>query len=91
MSLEWISNQHKWLWAEDFNEDGLRWLFDKSALTYKHLEPSCSISFLFFADWVNQLPLGVVGVAVGALVLGDDDGVALGLNDNLKKLIKSMS
>jgi putative peptidoglycan lipid II flippase len=31
--------------------------------------PSGSISFLFFADRVNQLPLGVVGVAVGTALL----------------------
>ena len=33
------------------------------------LLPSGSISFLFFADRVNQLPLGVVGVAVGTALL----------------------
>ena len=31
--------------------------------------PSGSISYLFFADRVNQLPLGVVGVAVGTALL----------------------
>lgn len=45
-----------------------------------------SVSFLYFADRVNQLPLGVVGVAVGVALLpllsrqlaeGDDEG-ALG-------------
>jgi putative peptidoglycan lipid II flippase len=33
------------------------------------LLPSGSISFLFFADRVNQLPLGVIGVAVGTALL----------------------
>ena len=33
------------------------------------LLPSGSISFLFYADRVNQLPLGVVGVAVGTALL----------------------
>ncbi len=33
------------------------------------LLPSGSISYLFFADRVNQLPLGVVGVAVGTALL----------------------
>jgi len=33
------------------------------------LLPSGSISFLFFADRVTQLPLGVVGVAVGTALL----------------------
>ncbi|MAF96106.1 MAG: murein biosynthesis integral membrane protein MurJ [Rhodospirillaceae bacterium] len=31
--------------------------------------PSGSISYLFFADRVNQLPLGVIGVAVGTALL----------------------
>ena len=31
--------------------------------------PSGSISFLFFADRVNQLPLGVIGVAAGTALL----------------------
>ena len=31
--------------------------------------PSGSISYLFYADRVNQLPLGVVGVAVGTVLL----------------------
>lgn len=33
------------------------------------LLPSGSISYLFFADRVNQLPLGIVGVAVGTALL----------------------
>ncbi|MGF1639980.1 MAG: murein biosynthesis integral membrane protein MurJ [Rhodospirillales bacterium] len=33
------------------------------------LLPSGSISFLFYADRVNQLPLGIVGVAVGTALL----------------------
>ena len=33
------------------------------------LLPSGSISYLFFADRVNQLPMGVVGVAVGTALL----------------------
>ena len=33
------------------------------------LLPSGSISYLFFADRVNQLPLGVIGVAVGTALL----------------------
>jgi putative peptidoglycan lipid II flippase len=33
------------------------------------LLPEGSISFLFFADRVNQLPIGVVGVAVGTALL----------------------
>jgi len=33
------------------------------------LLPSGSISYLFFADRVNQLPLGVVGVSVGVALL----------------------
>ncbi len=33
------------------------------------LLPSGSISYLFFADRVNQLPLGVLGVAVGTALL----------------------
>jgi len=33
------------------------------------LLPSGSISYLFYADRVNQLPLGVVGVAVGTALL----------------------
>ncbi len=33
------------------------------------LLPAGSISFLFFADRVNQLPLGVVGLAVGTALL----------------------
>ena len=46
--------------------------------------PAGSISYLFFADRVNQLPLGVVGVAVGTALLpmlsrqiraGDDGAV----------------
>lgn len=47
------------------------------------LLPAGSISFLFYADRVNQLPLGVIGVAVGTALLpllsrqlraGDDGG-----------------
>ncbi len=33
------------------------------------LLPSGSISYLFFADRVNQLPLGVIGIAVGTALL----------------------
>lgn len=33
------------------------------------LLPSGSVSFLFYADRINQLPLGVVGVAVGTALL----------------------
>ncbi|MEE8515721.1 MAG: murein biosynthesis integral membrane protein MurJ [Alphaproteobacteria bacterium] len=47
------------------------------------LLPSGSISYLYFADRINQLPLGVVGIAVGTALLpmlsrqiksGDDAG-----------------
>ncbi len=47
--------------------------------------PAGSISYLYFADRVNQLPLGVVGVAIGIVLLpllsrqlrvGDTDGAA---------------
>ena len=49
------------------------------------LLPEGSISYLFFADRINQLPLGVVGVAVGTALLpllsrqlrGGNDGAAL--------------
>jgi len=53
------------------------------------LLPTGSISFLFYADRVNQLPLGVVGVAVGVALLplmsrqlrgGDEDGAMNSLN-----------
>ncbi len=33
------------------------------------LLPTGSISFLYYADRVNQLPLGVIGVAVGTALL----------------------
>ena len=49
------------------------------------LLPTGSIAYLFYADRVNQLPLGVVGVAVGTALLpllsrqvrAGDDGAAL--------------
>lgn len=49
------------------------------------LLPTGSISFLFYADRINQLPLGVVGVAVGTALLpmlskqlrGGDDAAAM--------------
>lgn len=53
------------------------------------LLPTGSISFLFYADRINQLPLGVVGVAVGTALLpmmsrqlrsGDDQGAMHSLN-----------
>ncbi|MEX2642849.1 MAG: murein biosynthesis integral membrane protein MurJ [Acetobacterales bacterium] len=53
------------------------------------LLPLGSISFLFFADRVNQLPLGVVGIAVGTALLplltrqlrqGDQEGAASSVN-----------
>ena len=33
------------------------------------LLPSGSVSYLFYADRLNQLPIGVVGVAVGTALL----------------------
>ena len=33
------------------------------------LLPRGSVSFLYYADRVNQLPLGVIGVAVGTALL----------------------
>jgi len=57
------------------------------------LLPSGSISYLFFADRVNQLPLGVFGVAVGTALLpllsrqlraGDDAAVANSQNRALE-------
>ena len=53
------------------------------------LLPEGSISFLFYADRLNQLPIGVVGVAVGTALLpivsrqiarGEDAGAATSLN-----------
>jgi putative peptidoglycan lipid II flippase len=53
------------------------------------LLPEGSISYLFYADRLNQLPLGVVGVAVGTALLpllsrriaaGDESGAAHALN-----------
>ncbi|MBT7747159.1 MAG: murein biosynthesis integral membrane protein MurJ [Alphaproteobacteria bacterium] len=53
------------------------------------LLPEGSISYLFYADRLNQLPIGVVGVAVGTALLpmlsrriaaGDDAGAAHALN-----------
>jgi putative peptidoglycan lipid II flippase len=53
------------------------------------LLPEGSISYLFYADRLNQLPIGVVGVAVGTALLpmmsrriaaGDDAGAAQALN-----------
>ena len=53
------------------------------------LLPSGSVSFLYYADRVNQLPLGVIGVAVGTALLpllsrqlraGDEDQAAGSLN-----------
>ena len=49
------------------------------------LLPSGSVSFLYYADRVNQLPLGVIGVAVGTALLPllsrqlreGDDGAAM--------------
>ncbi len=57
------------------------------------LLPTGSISFLFYADRINQLPLGVVGVAVGTALLpmlsrqlrsGDDQGAMNSLNRALE-------
>ncbi len=51
--------------------------------------PDGSISFLFYADRINQLPIGVVGVAVGTALLpllsrqaaaGDDEAARHSLN-----------
>ena len=53
------------------------------------LLPKGSVSFLFYADRLNQLPIGVVGVAVGTAVLpllsrlvakGDQTGAVAALN-----------
>mgnify|MGYP000005535661 CR=1 FL=1 len=53
------------------------------------LLPEGAISYLFYADRLNQLPIGVVGVAVGTALLplisrlttsGDDDGARQALN-----------
>ena len=53
------------------------------------LLPEGSISYLFYADRLNQLPIGVVGVAVGTALLpmlsrriaaGDEAGAASALN-----------
>jgi len=57
------------------------------------LLPTGSISFLFYADRINQLPLGVVGVAVGTALLpmmsrqlrgGDEKGAMNSLNRALE-------
>ncbi|SCA55868.1 Protein MurJ homolog [Candidatus Terasakiella magnetica] len=57
------------------------------------LLPTGSISFLFYADRINQLPLGVVGVAVGTALLpmlsrqlrsGDEKGAMESLNRALE-------
>ena len=57
------------------------------------LLPTGSISFLFYADRINQLPLGVVGVAVGTALLpmlsrqlrgGDDQAAMNSLNRALE-------
>lgn len=57
------------------------------------LLPTGSISFLFYADRINQLPLGVVGVAVGTALLpmlsrqirgGDEAGAMNSLNRALE-------
>jgi putative peptidoglycan lipid II flippase len=57
------------------------------------LLPTGSISYLFYADRINQLPLGVVGVAVGTALLpmlsrqlrsGDEDGAMNSLNRALE-------
>ncbi|NVK18513.1 MAG: murein biosynthesis integral membrane protein MurJ [Methylocystaceae bacterium] len=57
------------------------------------LLPTGSISFLFYADRINQLPLGVVGVAVGTALLpmlsrqlrsGDETGAMNSLNRALE-------
>jgi putative peptidoglycan lipid II flippase len=57
------------------------------------LLPTGSISFLFYADRINQLPLGVVGVAVGTALLpmmsrqlrkGDDVAAMNSLNRALE-------
>ncbi|WP_317683600.1 murein biosynthesis integral membrane protein MurJ [Terasakiella sp. A23] len=57
------------------------------------LLPTGSISFLFYADRINQLPLGVVGVAVGTALLpmlsrqlraGDDAAAMNSLNRALE-------
>lgn len=57
------------------------------------LLPTGSISFLFYADRINQLPLGVVGVAVGTALLpmlsrqlrsGDEVGAMNSLNRALE-------
>jgi putative peptidoglycan lipid II flippase len=53
------------------------------------LLPAGSVSFLFYADRLNQLPIGVIGVAVGTALLpmlsrlvaaGNEDGARAGLN-----------
>jgi putative peptidoglycan lipid II flippase len=57
------------------------------------LLPSGSVSFLYYADRVNQLPLGVIGVAVGTALLpllsrqlraGDDAAAAGSMNRALE-------
>lgn len=57
------------------------------------LLPTGSISYLFYADRINQLPLGVVGVAVGTALLpllsrqlrsGDEEGAMNSLNRALE-------
>ena len=57
------------------------------------LLPSGSVSFLYYADRVNQLPLGVIGVAVGTALLplmsrqlraGDDGAAMASLNRSLE-------
>lgn len=57
------------------------------------LLPTGSISFLFYADRINQLPLGVIGVAVGTALLpmlsrqlrgGDEVGAMNSLNRALE-------
>jgi putative peptidoglycan lipid II flippase len=57
------------------------------------LLPRGSVSFLYYADRVNQLPLGVIGVAVGTALLpllsrqlraGDDEAAAGSMNRALE-------
>ena len=45
--------------------------------------PSGSISFLFYADRINQLPIGIVGVAIGTALL---PALSQSLNSNNEKL-----
>jgi len=60
------------------------------------LLPEGSVSYLFYADRLNQLPIGVVGVAVGTALLpllsrqvaaNDDDGARHSLNRSIEMVL----